>query len=853
MSDLLISEYIEGSGYNKALELYNPTSVLIDLASGNYSLDVYFNGDTTPTQTLNLTGEIAPDDVFVLAHGSANPAILSVADLTNDFVINFNGNDTIVLNKNGNILDSFGKIGENPGNSWGSGDTASQNRTLRRQAGIYNGDSDASDSFDPAVEWVGFNEDTTDGLGFHAATIPDTPPSVFATTPFNNETGVAIASDLTIQFDEAVTVSGNWFSIVGDSSGNHTASFSGSGSQYSLDPDDDFHPGEAVTVTVFAANIADIDSTPDSPIADYSFSFEIATSGDVIFNEILADPDGDANGDGVTDSSEDEFIEFLNNAGSAIDFSGWELSDGVGVRHVFPPGTILAGGEAIVVFGGGTPTGSFGDAIVQTASTGLLGLNNSGDTLTLNDGSQDVATYTYGSEGGDNQSLTRSPDVTGGFVKHGTLGSSKFSPGTQTDGSSFPLDVTPPSLAATTPLDNASDVGRNLDLTIRFDEAVVKGTGSIAVRRSSDDAVVEAIAVSSSQVVVSGDTVTVGLANSLDFSTGYEVRIDNTAFEDLAGNPFSGIDDATTWNFTTTAKPGNSGSSGNSGNSGNSEEEEKSSSKTASPSEDVPEASPSETPSIAIPETSPLYPPANHTESYEGCVKFNINAVSSETGSFGNDLMFGDAEANEILGGSGNDTLVGWETGDDLDGGDGEDWLFGNRGNDDLEGNRGSDRIFAGKDGDRVSGGDGDDAIAGELGDDCLLGEVGNDVLLGNAGSDRIWGGDDSDSLFGGKDNDELFGDGGDDFLSGDWGDDTLTGGGGSDRFILGFGKETIADFTDGVDRLVLGNSLTLSQLQVFQVETTTEIQLGDEVVAVLLGESVDAIDVTDFETGFEI
>ena len=77
----------------------------------------------------------------------------------------------------------------------------------------------------------------------------------------------------------------------------------------------------------------------------------------------------------------------------------------------------------------------------MVASTGALSLNNGGDNVTLSDGSTDQATVNYGSEGGDNQSLTRDPDVTGSFVKHSTAtgsGSALFSPGTQIDGSSFP-------------------------------------------------------------------------------------------------------------------------------------------------------------------------------------------------------------------------------------------------------------------------------------------------------------------------------------------------------------------------------------------------------------------------------
>jgi predicted extracellular nuclease len=166
----------------------------------------------------------------------------------------------------------------------------------------------------------------------------------------------------------------------------------------------------------------------------------------IIINEILADPAsglaGDANGDGVRDSTEDEFVEIVNASGADVDISGWTLADGFTVRHEFPAGSILPDGCSVVVFGGGTPTGAFGISLVQTASTGALGLNNNGDNLTLSNGGSDVATANYGSEGGDNQSLTLDPDITGvpPLVKHSIATGSAgavFSPGTRVDGSQF--------------------------------------------------------------------------------------------------------------------------------------------------------------------------------------------------------------------------------------------------------------------------------------------------------------------------------------------------------------------------------------------------------------------------------
>lgn len=172
---------------------------------------------------------------------------------------------------------------------------------------------------------------------------------------------------------------------------------------------------------------------------------DILPDAHLVINEIHADPAsgpaGDANGDGERHQSQDEFLEIVNHSVWEVDLSGWTLRDTSGLRHTFPAGTTLPPHCAVVIFGGGTPQGHFGNALVQTASSGSLSLNNSGDFLTLHDGSRNRAAVMYSKEGGKNQSLTRHPGITGTvFRKHtevpaaqGTL----FSPGTLADGAAF--------------------------------------------------------------------------------------------------------------------------------------------------------------------------------------------------------------------------------------------------------------------------------------------------------------------------------------------------------------------------------------------------------------------------------
>jgi type II secretory pathway component GspD/PulD (secretin) len=164
----------------------------------------------------------------------------------------------------------------------------------------------------------------------------------------------------------------------------------------------------------------------------------------LIINEILADPDpimGDSNRDGVINSDDDEFLELVNVSGQALDLSGWRISDAVRLRYTFPAGTSLKSGCGLVIFGGGDPKGDFGGSLVFIA--GSLGLNNGGDLITVIDSEGvEVTAVLYGSEGNQDQSITRYPDLSGQLplVLHSQApeaGEALYSPGTRIDQLAF--------------------------------------------------------------------------------------------------------------------------------------------------------------------------------------------------------------------------------------------------------------------------------------------------------------------------------------------------------------------------------------------------------------------------------
>ncbi|MHC4707728.1 MAG: lamin tail domain-containing protein, partial [Planctomycetota bacterium] len=161
--NLLFSEYVEGSSWNKAVEIYNAGDANVNL--GDCQVRAYHNGSATPTYTIYLDAvTLAPGDVFVLA----NPNIDDSSNCDQfSGSISFNGDDAVELVYDGVTQDVIGQIGFDPGSYWGSGEVTTQNHTLRRKCSVTSGDSDGGDAFDPSVEWNSFAQDTFDGLGSH--------------------------------------------------------------------------------------------------------------------------------------------------------------------------------------------------------------------------------------------------------------------------------------------------------------------------------------------------------------------------------------------------------------------------------------------------------------------------------------------------------------------------------------------------------------------------------------------------------------------------------------------------------------------------------------------------------------
>lgn len=186
---LMFSEYIEGSAQNKALEIYNAGSTAINMSA--YTVETYSNGSTTATYTLNLSGTLASHDVYVIGDANATlSGIIGNSDITSNVTF-FDGNEAIILKRNGVIIDKIGDIGDNPSVNWivGSGSTADY--TLVRKNIV-----DRPNTFwaNGQNEWDVFAQNTTTYLGSHNSVcgVGAAPIAAFVGNPLNITAGQTV-------------------------------------------------------------------------------------------------------------------------------------------------------------------------------------------------------------------------------------------------------------------------------------------------------------------------------------------------------------------------------------------------------------------------------------------------------------------------------------------------------------------------------------------------------------------------------------------------------------------------------------------------------------------------------------
>ncbi|MEO1836268.1 MAG: lamin tail domain-containing protein, partial [Akkermansiaceae bacterium] len=374
-ADILISQHYEGSSYNKWIELSNTEAIAKSLdgfvlTSWNNSArnEAWKSDGGTPNNQESLDGfSIPANGSFLIRHASAVLPTYAIADLESA-TTNVNGDDAIVLydtalgvvGSTAAIADALNFLTRPQG----------ENKTFYRLSNGVGFDRDlGSTALDYPAVWGEKSIDDVDGaatsdawyLHNFASNATDelTVSLSVATVAENGGAGVvdvtvartgSTAADLEITLgsddeSEASIPIANLQIPAGQAS----ATFA-----MAVDAVDDIFTDGTKMVTIsataagFTAGTAELSVTDDGDVQA------------IVINEILANPAsggaGDANADGVTDASDDEFIELINVSGADLDLSNWEVHDRTGVnpRHVFTDGTVLKADCAIVVFGGGS-------------------------------------------------------------------------------------------------------------------------------------------------------------------------------------------------------------------------------------------------------------------------------------------------------------------------------------------------------------------------------------------------------------------------------------------------------------------------------------------------------------------
>ena len=155
--DIFFSEYIEGSGSNKALEIANFTGADVNLSA--YTIKLNANGASSwgPALPFPNGATITNEDVYVIANGGST-ICTDEDDYLNNDMTSFNGNDAIGLFKNDVLLDIIGVFQDDS--------NFAQNTTLVRKPAI----DRPTTTFD-LNEWNAFPSNNCDDLGDHTQTL----------------------------------------------------------------------------------------------------------------------------------------------------------------------------------------------------------------------------------------------------------------------------------------------------------------------------------------------------------------------------------------------------------------------------------------------------------------------------------------------------------------------------------------------------------------------------------------------------------------------------------------------------------------------------------------------------------
>ncbi|AZZ92667.1 tandem-95 repeat protein [Hahella sp. KA22] len=295
--------------------------------------------------------------------------------------------------------------------------------------------------------------------------------------------------------------------------------------------------------TAPAPSLSSTASAPTNAAFTVAISFGETVSGFVV-SDIVA---GNASLSGFTDNGGGSYsVTATPSADGAVtlDISASVAQDTAGNNNA-------AATQFSIVYDGTAPTpviSSSASNPTNAAFTAAIAFGESVSGFAVSDivaSNASLSGFTDNSSG--NYSVTVTPTADGSVTLDIAASAAQDNAGNNSAAAtqfSLSYDGSGPTLASSTPANGAVDVEYNATLSLTFDEEVAIGGGSatqISLYRSADDELVEAIEVSSAQVVISGATVTVDPTDNFTPNQGYYVRIGAEALTDTLGNAYAGL------------------------------------------------------------------------------------------------------------------------------------------------------------------------------------------------------------------------------------------------------------------------------------------------------------------------
>ena len=427
VSDLIISEYAEGSSFNKYIEIYNGTGAGVDLS--NYEVWRITNGGSWPEGVISLTGTLADGDVYIIAHNNASPTadpiILAAADMTSG--VAWNGDDAVGLAKDiagtFTLIDAVGTDGSDPGTGWAVAGTnnATANHTLTRKTNICSPNTNWATSAGTTVansEWVVHPSNYWTDIGSHISTCTDTYLGFVSASSSLAENGVSINVCVSITNPSASVATTVDITLDGGSSSatNGIDYDDGAGSPlaiaFPLTLAFPANSGTDVCTTIFISNddlIYEGDETVvlnlSNPTGGISASLagntehtltildnETPVIADVVITEIMYNSTG----------ADDEWIEICNTTGISQVLNDYTIEVNGTTRFTFPStGSTIAPGNCITIALGDSGDATFNPGCPFTPDysnglgSGILGNSSGTITIVADDGSTTVDTVYY--------------------------------------------------------------------------------------------------------------------------------------------------------------------------------------------------------------------------------------------------------------------------------------------------------------------------------------------------------------------------------------------------------------------------------------------------------------------------